>query len=163
MNITTLLAQSYSYDADYYYNTSANLTPAEQTAVAGAILFFIVFMLFAVAITYVISSLLLSRVFKKAGVEAWKAWVPVYNNWTLLEMGEQKGYWAVIALIPVVNIIAAVFMIIAMYNIGLKFGKEGAFVLLAVFLPIVWLIWLAVDESKWKGKKPAKAPIEKTA
>ncbi|QQG51110.1 MAG: hypothetical protein HZB75_01210 [Candidatus Saccharibacteria bacterium] len=163
MNITTLLAQSYSYDADYYYNTSANLTPAEQTAVAGAILFFIVFMLFAVVITYVISSLLLSRIFKKAGVETWKAWVPVYNNWVLLEMGEQKGYWAVIALIPVVNIIAAVFMIIAMYNVGLKFGKEGAFVLLAIFLPIVWLIWLAVDDSKWKGKKPAKTPTEKTA
>jgi hypothetical protein len=157
VNITTLLAQSYSYDADYYYNTSANLTPAEQTAVAGAILFFIVFMLFAVVITYVISSLLLTRIFKKAGVETWKAWVPVYNNWVLLEMGEQKGYWAVIALIPVVNIIAAVFMIIAMYNVGLKFGKEGAFVLLAIFLPIVWLIWLAVDDSKWK-RQPKKQP-----
>lgn len=163
MNILTSLAQSYSYDTDYYYATSSTLTPAEQAAVAGAILFFVIFMLFAVVITYVISSLLLSRIFKKAGVESWKAWVPVYNNWTLLEMGEQKGYWAVLALIPVINIIAAVFMVIAMYNIGLRFGKEGAFVLLAIFLPIVWLIWLAVDDSKWKSKKPAKAPAEKTA
>jgi hypothetical protein len=151
------------YDTDYYYNASSTLTPAEQTAVAGAILFAIVFALFAVAIAYVVSSLLLGRIFKKAGIETWKAWVPIYNNWTLLEMGEQKGYWAVLALIPVINIIAAVFMIIAMYNIGLKFSKEGAFVLLAIFLPIVWLIWLAVDDSKWKGKKPAKAPVEITA
>lgn len=163
MNTLTLLAQSYSYDADYYYNAASTLTPAEQTAVAGAILFFVVFMLFAVAITYVISSLLLSRIFKKAGVESWKAWVPIYNNWTLLEMGEQKGYWAVLALIPVVSIVSAVFMIIAMYNIGLKFGKEGAFVLLAIFLPIVWLIWLAVDDSKWKGKKATKVQSGKTA
>ena len=46
-----------------------------------------------------------------------------------------------------------------MYKIGLKLGKEGAFVLLAIFLPIVWLIWLAVDKSTWKGASlPGTAP-----
>jgi len=102
-------------------------------------------------------ALLLSRIFKKAGIEGWKAWVPVYNSWTLLEMGDQPGFWAVMAFVPVLNIAAIVFMIIAMYNIGLKFGKEGAFVLLAIFVPIAWYIWLAVDSSKWKGSVPKKA------
>jgi hypothetical protein len=38
---------------------------------------------------------------------------------------------------------------IAQYRIGLKLGKPGAFVLLAIFLPLVWYVWLACDDSKW--------------
>lgn len=117
-------------------------------------------LVFGIAI-YVIFALLMGRIFKKAGIESWKAWVPVYNNWVLLELGGQQGFWAVLALIPVVNIVAAVFMYIAMYNIGLKLGKDGAFVLLAIFVPVVWLIWLAVDSSTWKGK-PAQKPTAHT-
>jgi len=51
-------------------------------------------------------------------------------------------------------------MYIAMYNISLKFGKESTFVLWAIFLPIVWLIWLAVDKSVWNNALgvPSKAP-----
>src|SRR5690606_4273977 len=99
--------------------------------------------------------------FKKAGVESWKAWVPVYNNWVMLQLGGQQGWWAVVAFIPVANLVAAVFMCIAMYNIGLKLGKEGAFVLLAIFLYAVWLIWLAVDKSTWKeaAGTPSLTPV----
>ena len=85
-------------------------------------------------------------------MSSWKAWVPVYSSWILLELGGQRGYWAVILPIPAVNIVAILFMFMAMYTIGLKFGKEGAFVLLAIFLPIVWLIWLALDDSTWRSK-----------
>jgi hypothetical protein len=149
MSITSLLAQSYynTYDSDLYY---AN-TPVDNAAVAGALIFVFVLGFLAIVVTYVITAILLSRIFKKAGVEGWKAWVPVYNSWTLLELGDQKGFWAIIALIPVVSIVAAIFMIIAMYHIGIKLGKDGVFVLLAIFLPLVWFIWLAVDNSTWKG------------
>ena len=50
-------------------------------------------------------------------------------------------------------LIIVIFIIIAMYEIGLKLGKSGAFVLLAIFVPIVWMIWLAFDSSTWPGKK----------
>lgn len=152
MSIATLFAQSY-YNDTYYYDTGASATPT--VAEAGMILSILLFMLVLIVASYVIYALLLSRIFNKAGVEGWKAWVPVYNSWILLELGDQKGYWAVLAFIPVVNIVAAVFMYIAMYNVGLKLGKEGAFVLLAIFLPIVWLIWLAIDDSTWKGRHAA--------
>jgi hypothetical protein len=161
MSIATLFAQTYYNDA-YYYDTGTSTAP---TAIeAGMILSILLFTLVLIAASYVVYSLLLARIFNKAGVEGWKAWVPVYNNWTLLELGDQKGYWAVLAFIPVVNIVAAVFMYIAMHNVGLKLGKEGAFVLLAIFLPIVWLIWLAVDSSTWKGRSAApKKAHKKTA
>ena len=39
-----------------------------------------------------------------------------------------------------------------MYNVGEGFGKGGAFFLLALFLPIVWLLWLAFDKNAvWQG------------
>lgn len=139
---------------DYSYTT---YTTQQPTAVdAAAVLISLFFMLFAIAIGYVISALLLSRIFKKAGIEQWAAWVPFYNTWRLLEIGGQQGFWAVLAIIPIVNIVSAVFMYIAMYHIGKKLGKPDAFVLWAIFIPIVWLIWLAVDKSKWGDTyKPA--------
>ena len=156
MNVAALLGEMTSYNSDYY--TTNTDTTANGAATAGMLIFMLVF----IAIAYVVYSFFLSRIFKKAGVETWKAWVPVYNSWILLELGDQKGFWAVLALIPVVNIVSAVFMYIAMYHIGLKLGKEGAFVLLAIFLPIVWLIWLAVDNSTWKNT-PIIANAQSTA
>lgn len=134
----------------YTYDNSAASSSLEPGAVAGILLFTFIIVVAA----YVINSVLWAQIFKKAGVAQWKAWVPVYSQWITYELGGQKGYWAMLALVPVVNIVAAVFLYIAMYNIGLKLGKEGAFVLLAIFLPIVWLIWLAVDGSTWAGNKP---------
>lgn len=127
----------------------------EATAAVGIIMFVLLLVLIIGIVSYIACAFLMSRIFKKAGIETWKAWVPVYNSWTMLELGDQPGFWAVVAFIPPFSIASAVFYYIAMYNIGLKLGKEGAFVLLAIFIPIVWLIWLAVDDSKWQGKEPA--------
>jgi hypothetical protein len=147
-----------SYDS-YYYPTHA--TAADDTALSTAAFLFTMFFVFVIlTITYVVTALLLSRIFKKAGIESWKAWVPFYNNWIMYELGDQKGYWAVVAIIPVANIVSGIMMIIAMYKIGLKLGKEGVFVLWAIFVPLVWYIWLAVDDSKWQKKshKPITKP-----
>jgi hypothetical protein len=162
MKLLSLFAQADGYSTDpYMYDTStyetynsAGTQISNETAVA-VLLFTLIFSLVIGLIVYAISAFLLGRIFKKAGVEAWKAWVPVYNMWVLLELGGQKGFWAVLALVPVVNIVSIVFLIIAQYNIGLKLQKEGWFVLLAIFLSPVWLIWLAFDKSTWEGKGTA--------
>jgi Family of unknown function (DUF5684) len=154
MNTLLQLAQSYEYST---YSTSSNLDPETSAALSAGL---IVFFLISSIISYVIYALFLGKIFKKAGIESWIAWVPFYNSWKLLEAGGQQGFWAILAVIPFVSIVSAVFMFIAMYNIGLKLGKTGYFVLLAIFLPIVWLIWLAVDKSVWNNTlgAPSKAP-----
>lgn len=103
----------------------------------------------SILLTYAVVAFFLSRIFKKAGVAGWKAWVPVYSLWITYEIGGQPGWWAIILLLPVVSIVAVVFLYIAMYDIGLKLGKSGTFVLWAIFLPLVWYIWLALDPSRW--------------
>lgn len=138
------------YNYDYYQDAPSD------AATAAVFLGFMTFFLVLALVSYVVTSWLFGRIFKKAGVEQWIAWVPIYNTWKLLEIGGQQGFWAVLSLIPIVNIVAAVFVYIAMYNIGKNLGKEGWFVLLAIFLPLVWLIWLAFDDSKWHGPKVAR-------
>lgn len=153
-------------DYNYSYETTdvaAEMDPATGAAIAGGAF---LFMLIAFVISYVITSFLLGKVFKKAGVEQWKAWVPVYNTWILLQLGGQQGFWAILGLIPVIQIVSVVYLYIAAYHIGLKLGKSGSFVLLAIFLPLVWAIWLGFDDSKWPGKKvtatKADTPEKKT-
>ena len=146
MNTLLTFAQSY-----YEYTTtttSSNIDDATAAAIGAAV---ILFTLIFTVIAYVVGALLIGRIFKKADIKPWIAWVPIYNNYKLLEIGGQSGFWAILAVIPVVNIVSAVFMYIAMYNVSLKLGKDGSFVLWAIFLPIVWLIWLAVDKSVWNN------------
>ncbi|WP_344296676.1 DUF5684 domain-containing protein [Agromyces neolithicus] len=87
---------------------------------------------------YVLSAVFLSKIFAKTGAAAWPAWVPVYNSWRMLELGGQPGWLALLVLVPVGNIVAAVFLVIAAYRIGLGFGKSGAWAVLYFFVPLVW-------------------------
>ena len=123
----------------------------DETTVAVAGLFFFVFFI-ALVVMYIITAIFLGKIFKKAGLAAWPAWVPIYNTWKLLEIGGQPGFWAPLGLITPINIVTTVFTYIAMYHVGKKLGKSGTFVLLGIFLPIVWLIWLAIDKSTWNDK-----------
>lgn len=154
MNTLLQLAQS-SYDYTYT-TTSSSADPAAAAAIAAVLGIVYFFVLIA---AYVVNSLFLGKIFKKAGIQSWIAWVPFYNSWKLLEIGGQSGFWAILALVPFANIGSAIFLYIAMYNIGLKLGKSGTFLLLAIFLPIVWIIWLAVDKSVWNNAlgAPSKA------
>lgn len=130
----------------------------------GFILMIWAFMLLLTIGAYVVSAISLMKIFEKAGVAGWIAWVPFYNNWKMLEIGGQQGFWAILAVIPLVNIAAAVFLYIAMYHIGLKLGKSGSFLLFGIFLPIVWLLWLAFDKSTWnESASPAPSLHQPTA
>jgi hypothetical protein len=150
----------YNYDySDQLYTTTSN-PEAAAAAVAVSIVLALIGVIFLVAV-YVVSAIFLGKIFKKAGVKPWIAWVPFYNSWKMLEIGGQQGVWAVLAIIPIVNYVSVVFMCIAMYHIGKKLGKEGAFVLLGIFLPIVWLIWLAVDKSTWNDNASTAPSLHK--
>lgn len=165
MNITTYLAQATDYYNSYSYSSGSADTAAALAGIGA--MFFLFSFLFGIA-AYVISSLSLMKIFKKAGLQdAWAAWIPFYNTWRMLEIGGQQGFWSVLMIIPVVNIVSAVFVFIAAYNIGLKLGKSGAFVLLAIFLAIVWYLWLAFDKSTWnenaEGSAPSRVPVNPPA
>jgi len=137
------------------YNNDPSTLGASESMQAG---FFVALGLITI-LSYVVGAIFMGMMFKKAGIPAWKAWVPIYNAWTFLEMGGQKGWISLLLLlswIPLLGlvpaIVAAVYMCIAAYRIGLNFGKEGWFVVIYIFFGLVWLIWLAVDKTAvWNG------------
>ncbi len=142
---------------DYQY-TSQTPATLDPNVTAAFVIGFLIFMFLAVLVSYAVTVFFLGRIFKKAGVPQWAAWIPIYNNWKLLELGNQSGIWSILAYIPFVNLVSLIFTYIATYHIGLKLGKEKWFVLVAIFLPLIWLIWLAFDDSKWPKPKTAARP-----
>src|SRR5580693_1503293 len=54
--------------------------------------------------------------FQKAGTPAWKAAVPFYNYWTMLEIARRPKYWFFLMLVPVVGWFVAI-------GIGIEFVK----------------------------------------
>jgi hypothetical protein len=132
-----------------------------------------------VGLVYVVNSLLLSRVFAKAGREAWRAWVPFLNYWEFLRIGGVNGVhtlWLIGAIVAyglawiVSNLemeltlcavaigLLAVFLVtytMAGLKIQRQLAKPWGFIFLLfvnVFAP-VWLWILALDRSRWVGKK----------
>ncbi len=161
MGIFSQLAQS-----EMYYDESFTSPSSDDSLYFAA--FGVIFLIGIVVlvITYIIHSFLLGRIFAKAGVKQWIAWVPFYNIWQIYTLGGQRGLlWTILLFIPIINIVAYIFFYIAQYEIGLKLQKEGWFVALALFVPIVWLVWRAFDVSKWdEGKAPeAKGAKESVA
>lgn len=134
---------------DFIAQANVSDVPMTDQEAAGVFAILGVF-LALLAVSYIIRSYALSKIFEKAGQQGWKAWVPVYNHWILLQLGGQAGWWSLMLFVPFVNIVAIVFLYMAMYYVGLKLQKTAVFLLLALLLPIVWYLWLAFDSSKWK-------------
>lgn len=124
---------------------AADLTPAYLWSSLGAV------------IAYVFYGFALMGIFRKAGLKAWPAWVPIFNMWRVLQLGGQKGWWVLIGLIPFVGtILYLVFLIIAGVRIQTAFGKPGVFYLLALLLTPVWYGILAWGSSVWR---PQHTPV----
>lgn len=128
-------------------DSTAGLTFA---AILGlyAVFFAVYFLMLAVA--YVVNALAFSSFFKKVGVEPWIAWVPVYNNWKILEVTGQQGWTALLVFVPYGSIVTAVFLAIGMYRTGIAFGKDGSFVVLGIFLPFVWAFLLGSADQVYR-------------
>jgi Family of unknown function (DUF5684) len=110
--------------------------------------------LIAIAV-YVVSGIAFMKLFHKVGVEPWAAWVPFFNNWRLLEVGGQEGWFSVLAIVPFGNYVAAVFISIAGHKIGAAFRKDSGWTVLFIFLPFVWAWMLANDPAPYEPQNMA--------
>lgn len=138
----------YNYNSDYSYGYSHN---TEADTIAGmSIIFFLFFALVAAIIGYVISSLLYMLIFKKAGIDTKKAWIPFYNRWTFFELGGQEGWKSLLSFIPYVGIIISfVFEVLAVVEISKKLDKSPYWAILFVFAAPIWFLILGLDSSRW--------------
>lgn len=79
------------------------------------------------------------RVFTKAGRPGWAIIVPIYNVYVLLKVVGRSGWWILLLLIPIVNILVS--LVIAI-DLAKAFGKGSGFgvglwLLAPIFYPIL--------------------------
>jgi hypothetical protein len=93
--------------------------------------------------------------FSKAGRPGWAAIVPFYNAYTYNKVGDKPGWWWVLWLIPIVNLVITLIVAI---GIAKNFGKSTGFAVgLLWFLPWIGYPILGFGKATYKGAPPATA------
>jgi signal peptidase I len=90
--------------------------------------------------------------FKKAGIEPWKALIPFYNTWCMVEKMELKKYWFFLQLIPIAGQFITIWITIKFVE---HFGRFGVGHHAATtFLPFLYFPYLGFSKSeRFAGKK----------
>jgi hypothetical protein len=88
------------------------------------------------------------KVFQKADQPGWAAIVPFYNTYIMLKIGGKPGWWLLLMLIPLVNLVFAVWS----YNMVSKsFGKDEGFTLGLVLLGFIFWPILGFGDARYIG------------
>lgn len=112
------------------------------------------------------------KLFKKFGVEGWKAFIPVYSNWVLCECVGVNPWWVIIswgaslfASVPVLNIVSVAaniyYRIILYISLSRGFGLGDGFGAFTCFFPSIGCLILGFNKDKFLGKKPINDPVMK--
>jgi hypothetical protein len=112
-----------------------------------------------IVVNYLFVGIALSAVFRKTGIEPWKAWVPFYSTYTWLRLGGQNGHWVWATLLPPGGIVTQVFLYLGMHRTGVAFGKSSGFVVLGILLPWVWLCVLGFGRADYRPERLAAAGL----
>jgi hypothetical protein len=129
---------------------------AATTVDASAIVAPLLLSTLASVALYVWTALALSAVFRKAGEESWKAWVPFLNIFVLLELGGLSGWLVLLTLIPFLGALALwVVVVIACYRINVAFGFGAGMTVLAALLFPVWATVVGFGSARWLGAEHA--------
>jgi len=125
------------------YNYNYTTTPTSGADVAR---------LYAYLAPFAILSIIgMWKMFTKAGRPGWASLIPIYNLWVFFEIAGKPGWWAILMVIPFVNIIGLVLYILAIIELSHRFGKSSAFALLLFFLPFIGYLILGFGSATYNG------------
>jgi signal peptidase I len=107
----------------------------------GLLLFIVAFILWHIG---------LYGMFRKAGIEPWKALIPLYNTWCMVEKMQLKRIWFFLQLIPVAGQFITIWICIKFVE---HFGRFGLLQHAAtVFIPFIYFPYLGYsDKERYAG------------
>lgn len=89
------------------------------------------------------------KVYIKAGRPGWSAIIPIYGSYILLKVAKRPGWWLILYLIPLVNVITH---LVVSIDVAKAFGKSAAFgVFLLWFLPFIGYPILAFSDAQYQA------------
>ena len=84
--------------------------------------------------------------FKKAGIEGWKALIPFYNTWCMVEKMELKRYWFFLQFIPIAGQFITIWITIKFVE---HFGRFGFWHHAAtVLIPFIYFPYLGFSKNE---------------
>lgn len=135
-------------------------------AIIGGALIFVVILLIAWLVFYFVGAW---KFYVKTGREGWKAIIPYYNNWVLVEMAGLKWYWFLLAqaatifsLLGFHGALATIASLVSMaagfnisYNLSKKLNKDvGYAIVLWLFQGILLPILGFSNSTVWNESAP---------
>jgi len=113
--------------------------------------------LLIIIVIYLITIAGMWKIFEKAGVEGWKALIPVYNFWVLAEIVGKPGWVGLLLIIPYLNYIVAFYLF---YLLAKSFNKSVLFALGLTFLGFIFFPILGFGDATYQGP-PEDDPLKK--
>ncbi|MGI9018289.1 MAG: DUF5684 domain-containing protein [Euzebya sp.] len=123
---------------------NSTLLAQDQAAATGLLIVFGIFYL--VIIVFMVATAW--KLFTKAGEDGWKVLVPVYNYWVWAEINGRPGWWGLLLLVPLVNIVIGIILAI---DTAKSFGKDTPFAIGLILLSIVFYPILAFGDARYLG------------
>jgi hypothetical protein len=88
------------------------------------------------------------KVFVKAGKPGWAAIIPIYNAIVLLQIVGRPGWWFLLYLIPIVNIVISIMVMIELAKV---FGKGTGFGIGLLLLSFIFIPILGFGDAEYQG------------
>ncbi len=86
------------------------------------------------------------KIFTKAGKPGWASLIPIYSNIVMFRIAKMSGFWVLVLLIPVVNV---VILFIMYYNIAINFNRGLGTALGLYFFPYIFIPILAFGSATY--------------
>jgi hypothetical protein len=97
------------------------------------------------------------RVFVKANEPGWASIIPVYNLIVLLRIVDKPWWWFFLLLIPLVNIVIAIIVMVALAK---SFDKGGMFAVGLLLLPFIFYPILAFGDAEYVESGLVEADVD---
>lgn len=88
------------------------------------------------------------KVFVKAGQPGWASIIPIYNTYIMCKIAGKPGWWVIMFFVPLVNIIFAILLMVALAK---SFGKGAGFAVGLLLLGFVFFPILGFGDATYQG------------
>lgn len=131
-------------DYSKYYDSMSN---EQMYGLIGAILPIFIFALLISLAVGIFMMVTYWKLFEKAGKPGWASIIPIYNLWIMLQMTKLPEWLIVLLFVPGLNIpVGTILMIIIGLNMAKAFGKDVAFAIGLILLPVIFYPILAFSK-----------------
>lgn len=134
----------------YSYNYPTTVGTASAGIFAGFFGFFFILCIIAWVVLTIIAEW---KIFTKAGKEGWKALIPVYNAYTLLQILNMEPMLCFLTLLPGANFMLAIVMNV---KLAKSFGKGTGFAIGLILLEPIFEMILGFGQAKYKQLPSSK-------